>query len=142
MADTLQPPVRRARNVLPVLVGTLVAIGILFILQYWVRGGPPEDVIPYEETVRPYMVRHTRAEFWGMVIGIFMGSFLASLLFLRSNLVRGLWIAVLVVATIAISPWPFALQKEIIIFALPLWMIAGLAGMYTGRLVRREKATR
>jgi hypothetical protein len=139
MADTLPSSKHSIRNLLPVLMGAGIALCILFILQYWVRGGPPGDVIPYEEVLKPYSIRHTRAEFWGILIGVFTGSLLISLVFPRPRLVQVLWIAVLVVAVIAISSWPFALQKEIIIFALPLWMIISLLGFYSSRFLNRKR---
>jgi uncharacterized protein YacL len=135
-------PAKRTHHLLPVLAGTAMALIIIFLLQQWVKGGPPENAIPYEDVIKPYSARHIRAEFWGMLIGIFIGSLVTSLLFPHPTLVRGLWIAVLVTSIIAVTPWKFALQKEIIIFALPLWMIAAIGGFYPGRVIERRRKNR
>lgn len=138
MADTLQPPLRPTYSLMAILTGAGIALVIVFLFQLWVKDGPPGDVIPYEEVARPYARKHMRAEFTGLLIGIFAGSVLANIIFSRPEIARGLCMAFVTIAIIALSPWTFTLPKEIIVLALPLWMVAGLVGFYCGRLLKRK----
>jgi hypothetical protein len=130
---------RPARELLQVLTGVAVALVILFLFQLSVKTGPGDGIVQYEEVIQPFRAKHTRAELAGLLAGIFVGSFLANFLFRPPAIARGLWISLFVTGVVVISPWQFVLPKEIIIFALPVWMIVGLAGYYASRLLRHKK---
>lgn len=129
---------------LSLAAGTLAAAVIVILFQLVTKGPfpPLEAKDPfafsrlYEEAL-PYQLRE---EFIGLAAGLFIGCLLTALIYPKRYSLHFLLVPAGVVSVIVFSRWGFRMQKELILLALPVWVIFSFGGYYTGYRIKAKRA--